>query len=209
MAQTPSHNSGSESAGQETCTTAGLETGGTKTGGTKTLPDQPDLRHLKDQAKELLRAGGAATLAEAQFKIARQYGFASWPKLKRHVDQLHASGLLKQAIDLNDFDAVRALMTQNPELHRAPMGYGKNGPLTWVAECRIPWEAPGPVRLKMAQWMIDNGSDVHQGGDGPLMRAALVDHRIPDDGAAGAQWRRRERGMEWRGFPSCLRRARR
>jgi ankyrin repeat protein len=31
----------------------------------------------------------------------------------------------------------------------------------------------------MAQWMIDNGSDVHQGGDGPLMRAALVGHRIP------------------------------
>ena len=31
----------------------------------------------------------------------------------------------------------------------------------------------------MAQWMIDNGSDVHQGGDGPLMRAALVDSRIP------------------------------
>ncbi len=145
----------------------------------RTLPDQPDLRHLKDQAKELLRAGGAAALAEAQFKIARQYGFASWPKLKRHVDQLHAAGLLKQAIDHNDLDAVRALMTQNPELHRAPMGYGKNGPLTRVAECRIPWEAPGPVRLAMAQWMIDNGSDVHQGGDGPLMRAALYDERIP------------------------------
>jgi ankyrin repeat protein len=31
----------------------------------------------------------------------------------------------------------------------------------------------------MAQWMIDHGSDVHQGGDGPLMRAALVGHRIP------------------------------
>ena len=31
----------------------------------------------------------------------------------------------------------------------------------------------------MAQWMIDNGSDVHQGGDGPLMRAALNGDRIP------------------------------
>jgi ankyrin repeat protein len=30
----------------------------------------------------------------------------------------------------------------------------------------------------MAKWMIENGSDVHQGGDGPLMRAALGD-RIP------------------------------
>jgi ankyrin repeat protein len=27
--------------------------------------------------------------------------------------------------------------------------------------------------------MIENGSDVHQGGDGPLMRAALADERVP------------------------------
>ena len=35
------------------------------------------------------------------------------------------------------------------------------------------------MRLSIAQWMIDNGSDVHQGIDGPLMRASLIDHRIP------------------------------
>jgi len=145
----------------------------------RALPERPDLRHLKDQAKELLRAGGAATLTEAQFAVARQYGFASWPRLKEHVERLHEIGLLKHAIDTNDLGAVRTLMTRNPGLHGAPMGYGKNGPLTWVAECRVPWEAPGPARLAMAQWMIDHGSDVHQGGDGPLMRAALVDHRIP------------------------------
>jgi hypothetical protein len=143
------------------------------------LPDRPDLRHLKDEAKTLVRAGGAATLADAQFQVARQYGFASWPKLKQHVDSLHEIGMLKHAIDKNDIGAVRTLMTRNPELHRAPLGYGGKGPLTWVAECRIPWEAPGPVRLAMAQWMIDNGSDVHQGGDAPLMRAALYDERIP------------------------------
>jgi len=31
----------------------------------------------------------------------------------------------------------------------------------------------------MAEWMIAHGSDVHQGGDGPLMRAALNGCRIP------------------------------
>jgi hypothetical protein len=70
-------------------------------------------------------------------------------------------------------------MTRNPTLHRAPLGYGKDGPLTWVAECRVPWEPPGPARLAMAAWMIEHGSDVHQGGDGPLMRAALNGYRIP------------------------------
>jgi ankyrin repeat protein len=147
------------------------------------LPDRPNLRHLKDEAKALVKAGEAATLSAAQFQLARLYGFTSWPKLKAHVDSLEASmreaAELKQAIDTNALGRVKALMTRNPELHRAPLGYGENGPLTWVAECRVPWEAPTAARLEMAQWMIDNGSDVHQGGDGPLMRAALVDSRIP------------------------------
>lgn len=143
------------------------------------LPDRPNLRHLKDQAKDLVKAGTATSITDAQFKIARLYGFPSWPKLKAYVDSLDEIGQLKQAIDTNDLARVKNLMTRNPELHRAPLGYGKNGPLTWVAECRVPWEPPGPARLAMAKWMIENGSDVHQGGDGPLMRAALKGNRIP------------------------------
>ena len=60
-----------------------------------------------------------------------------------------------------------------------------SGPLTMVAE----WHFGGgrrdltgrekTKRLAMAQWMMENGSDVHQGGDGPLMRAALFGARIP------------------------------
>jgi ankyrin repeat protein len=145
----------------------------------RSLPDRPNLQHLKNQAKDLIKAGDAASLSEAQLRIARLYGFASWPKLKAHVDSLEEIGQLKSAIDRNDFERVKALMTRNPELHRAPLGYGKNGPLTWVAECRVPWEPPGAARLAIAKWMIENGSDVHQGGDGPLMRAALIGQRIP------------------------------
>jgi ankyrin repeat protein len=148
-------------------------------GSPRQLPDHPDLRHLRDQAKDLFRSGQAASLTKAQFQVARQYGFASWPKLKAHVESLQTVGQLKQAIDSNDLERVKQMMTRNPELHRAPIGYGKNGPLTWVAECRVPREAPSEARLAMARWMIENGSDVHQGGDGPLMRAALADMRIP------------------------------
>lgn len=86
---------------------------------------------------------------------------------------------LKHAIDSQDFKRVKNLMTRNPALHRAPLGYGQNGPLTWLAECRVPWQPPTPERLAVAHWMIENGSDVHQGGDGPLMRASLVGHRVP------------------------------
>jgi Ankyrin repeat len=143
------------------------------------LPANPDLRHLKDQAKDLLKAGQAESLARAQFQIARQYGFASWPKLKAHVESLQLVGQLKLAIDANDLEEVKRLMTHHPELHRAPLGYGKNGPLTWVAECRVPRVPPSETRLAMARWMIENGSDIHQGGDGPLMRAALDDTKLP------------------------------
>jgi ankyrin repeat protein len=148
-------------------------------GASRPLPDRPNLRHLKDQAKDLLKAGRAASLADAQFQIARLYGFASWPKLKAHVESFEVVRQLKQAIDTNDIARVQTMMTRNPALHRAPLGYGKDGPLTWVAECRVPWEPPSPVRLAMAEWMIAHGSDVHQGGDGPLMRAALNAYRIP------------------------------
>lgn len=148
-------------------------------GAPRSLPDRPNLRHLKDQAKDLLKAGTAGSLADAQFQIARLYGFASWPKLKVHVETFEEIGRLKQAIDSNDIGRVKSLMTRNPALHTAPLGYGKDGPLTWVAECRVPWEPPSTVRLAMAEWMITHGSDVHQGGDGPLMRAALNAYRIP------------------------------
>ena len=66
------------------------------------LPDRPNLRHLKDQARDLVKAGAATTVSDAQFKIARLYGFPSWPKLKDHVESVNQIGELKQAIDAND-----------------------------------------------------------------------------------------------------------
>jgi len=70
------------------------------------LPATPNLEHLKKQAKQLLcdfqegkaeavaRFGSFAShstpdnakLADAQYIIARDYGFANWPKLKDYVD---------------------------------------------------------------------------------------------------------------------------
>lgn len=141
------------------------------------LPERPNLRHLKSQAADLLAAKRATSVADAQFQVARSYGFASWPKLKAHIESTTEIAGLKRAIDANDLERVQTMMTANPELHGAPIGYGKDGPLTWVAECRVPWEAPSEARLAMAEWMITHGSDVHRGGDAPLMRAALNGER--------------------------------
>ena len=38
------------------------------------LPERPNLRHLRDQAKDLVLTGEVPTLAVAQLQIARQYG---------------------------------------------------------------------------------------------------------------------------------------
>ena len=56
------------------------------------LPPHPHLEHLKKQAKELLRElqqrDPAVKLSDAQHAIAKEYGLASWPKLKAHVASL-------------------------------------------------------------------------------------------------------------------------
>jgi hypothetical protein len=59
------------------------------------LPPHPNLEHLKKQARERLRElqmrVPGAQLADVQHALAREYGFASWPKLKAHVDALASS----------------------------------------------------------------------------------------------------------------------
>jgi|GEM_PF-1500721 len=58
----------------------------------RTLPPHPHLDHLKKQAKELLHTlqqqNPALKLSDAQHALARDYGFASWPKLKVYVESL-------------------------------------------------------------------------------------------------------------------------
>jgi len=56
----------------------------------RSLPPHPNLDHLKKQAKDLLhdlkQRNPALKLADAQHTLAREYGFASWPKLKAYVE---------------------------------------------------------------------------------------------------------------------------
>jgi hypothetical protein len=53
------------------------------------LPARPSLEQLRKQAKEELQRlreeNPAAKLADAQFRVARSYGFESWPRLVQHV----------------------------------------------------------------------------------------------------------------------------
>lgn len=113
------------------------------------LPDRPSLRHLRDQAKSLVRSGSASTIAKAQFQIAQQYGFASWPKLKRHVESLKITGQIKQAIAANDLARVEGLLELNPDLKRVLID---EVPLMEVAQ---------RGRVRMMELLVRYGADVN------------------------------------------------
>jgi hypothetical protein len=102
---------------------------------TRALPDKPSLAQLKKQAKELLkayRAGEVAAVAEierferepdaaefalagAQRVLARSYGFASWAKLKEHVEGVNVAAFAR-AVEAGDIATVRKLAQARPEL---------------------------------------------------------------------------------------------
>jgi ankyrin repeat protein len=84
------------------------------------LPDAPNLDWLRKQAKrrlaELRTANPAARLSDAQFELAKQYGFPSWRALKGHVDALTVEGRLFDAARSGDVELVGRLLDQRPDL---------------------------------------------------------------------------------------------
>ncbi|WP_433202242.1 phosphotransferase family protein [Dactylosporangium sp. CS-047395] len=66
----------------------------------KTLPDHPNLDHLRRQAKDLLAGlrdtDPGATLAGAQASIAEQYGFGGWAELKSEVARRQDHGAVAE-----------------------------------------------------------------------------------------------------------------
>ena len=82
------------------------------------LPEKPNLEYLKKQAKELLRMMPQGKLADAQHQLASEYGFATWAKLKSHVEGLGRSPkeALKAAVCESDAALVLEVLERYPEL---------------------------------------------------------------------------------------------
>ncbi len=94
------------------------------------LPDKPNLDWLRKQAKrrlDELRAENPSTqLSDAQFDLARQYGFASWRALKAHIDALTVDGQLFEAARNGDTTTLAAALDANPDkldLREKPYGW--------------------------------------------------------------------------------------
>lgn len=92
----------------------------------RSLPARPNLRRLRDEAQRRRKAGEFATIAQAQLTIARAYGFASWPRLKFHVEALtlgasERAAALTASATSPDLRRARALLEADPALARHDM----------------------------------------------------------------------------------------
>jgi ankyrin repeat protein len=149
------------------------------------LPDHADLTQLKNQAKDLVKAHKLGdpealgrivqnhprfaqsspqeiqnfrfTLSGAQLVIAREYGFASWPKLKAHVLSAAPQAddpvmLFKQAMQADDAARARRLFERKPALKaliHEPLG---------------PFDSPAIVNVRsreMLDVLLDAGADLN------------------------------------------------
>jgi ankyrin repeat protein len=81
----------------------------------RALPAEPNLDHLKTEAKRRLKGlrenDPQAKLASAQIAVARDYGFASWRALKAHVDTSVRQRVFAAA-GAGDIEAVRRAFAQ-------------------------------------------------------------------------------------------------
>jgi hypothetical protein len=173
------------------------------------LPNHPNLAHLKYQAKDLLRDHAARqsdaaqklrefhlrfraatdpeifnahlTLSDAQLTIARESGFPSWPRLKRHIekptlaDQLNLKhheriedATFRRAVDLldtGDVAALRAHLKGHPQMvHQRVIFEGGN---YFHNPTLLEFVAENPVRhgtlphniVEIAKVILDAGAE--------------------------------------------------
>ncbi|MFI7640664.1 ankyrin repeat domain-containing protein [Nonomuraea sp. NPDC049400] len=146
------------------------------------LPQRPSLEHLRKQAKHRKRAQGIP-LSRAQFEIAREYGFPSWPKLVEHVRVAALEGI-ERALVLADPAALAALLAAGPAAATEPVpSRGQPGarPAAGLAPLLVLLRravAPDARVRECARLLLDAGADpgshtVEWGGEG--RRTALFD----------------------------------
>ena len=160
----------------------------------RTLPPRADLEQQKKLAKELLTAFDRSdaearariraelpdkneiVLADAQFVLAREYGFASWAALKEHLEAVEATTRsplerFKRAVSDRDAPALRRVLERHSDLRRVinqPM-FGFDSPALVVAA--------GAGDPELVEILLDFGADPNRrtnwwaGGFSPLHTA--------------------------------------
>jgi hypothetical protein len=126
---------------------------------TRRLPARPSLEQLHKRAKELLRdyragentalervrAAGIAdleNLAGAQFVLAKEFGFASWPALTQHVESIRTPGI--EPFDKLANDLAAAYVSGNSAAVRE---------INWNLGTAFVWDHdPNTMKERLATW---------------------------------------------------------
>ncbi|NOT32840.1 MAG: ankyrin repeat domain-containing protein [Candidatus Eisenbacteria bacterium] len=145
------------------------------------LPERASLEFLTKQAKDFLRdakagdaialdrlrAGGPEVasdppkLADCQHALAREYGFASWPKLKAHVESLATTDpveSLAAAMKSGELTAVREVLARFPSLKSrldGPMAGGSFGATALIT-------AVQRADRELVDLLLAGGADINQ-----------------------------------------------
>jgi len=157
--------------------------------GSKSLPAHPSLESLRKQAKKLSRdiaagdAGAIArarvqlphvdpplTLRNAQFVIAREYGYAGWQDLAAEVNKRLGKGLewaaaqARRIIHENDVERLKQLLADYPALLSWPGGDNNSGLLGIATgaygDAGDPQREQWFTRAASAELLIDAGAVV-------------------------------------------------
>jgi ankyrin repeat protein len=122
---------------------------------TKQLPERANLEHLRTQAKALLPTlDSGQKLADAQRMLAREYGFASWTKLKNFVEgREERVTTFFNSIRGGDRETASRLISLDPALANAhsPVDF-EAPPLNLAA---------GRDDLPMIELLLQHGADVN------------------------------------------------
>lgn len=135
------------------------------------LPARPSKEHLRKQAKRFARDKSLG-LAEAQRRVAADYGAATWAELMRRVDAARGGEAgplppLAAAARSGDLATVRRLIAEGQPIDDG--GAGTGTPL-WQA-CAS--DAPAEARIAIADALLSAGaSPMHDGGGDTALHAA-------------------------------------
>jgi ankyrin repeat protein len=179
----------------------------------KSLPARPSLESLRKQAKKLARdvaAGNADAAArvraqlpnaeiplsnrDAQFVLAREYGFAGWQALKEEALKRIGKGLewaavqAERAIHDNDVERLRQLLAEHPDLLSWHDEYGGTllqATTSYANDTSNPKRESEYNRPACAELLIDAGAVVEPS----------VWERVIDTGASGMLQLLRSKGV--------------
>ncbi len=167
---------------------------------------QIDIEQARKRAKELVKAGGAAKLADAQREIARGLGYDSWPALvhalepptpARVVDAAYgmpdrAAEMLERVPELRDDPWVALSLADTSKIDDAvkPGGPLEAPPLYYVVRTRLAADTSAAARDLLARGADPNGTSSEgwtclslacSRGDAPLVRVLLEAGAEPND----------------------------